>query len=166
MIVAIDGKPVHSPADVTPDDDRGDPSATRVRFTVRRGGREKVVALKTVAAPATARSARSSAIILDQAEQIQLPVRVSIDAGDVGGPSAGLAFALDVLQELGQNVDHGHKIAATGEIFLNGAVGPIGGIKQKTIGARAGGCGRFPRPGWGECARKPASTRTGCASSL
>ncbi|MDX6485825.1 MAG: Lon-like protease [Gaiellaceae bacterium] len=59
-----------------------------------------------------------------------------IDAGNVGGPSAGLAFALEVMEELGHNVDHGYKVAATGEIELNGRVTPIGGVKQKTFGAR------------------------------
>ena len=67
---------------------------------------------------------------------MKLPVPVKIDAGDVGGPSAGLAFALDIMEELGRNVDHGHKVAATGELALDGTVGPIGGVKQKTIGAR------------------------------
>ena len=43
--------------------------------------------------------------------------------GGVGGPSAGLAFALEVMEELGRNVDHGYTVAATGEIELNGAVG-------------------------------------------
>jgi len=72
-----------------------------------------------------------------QAAVIKLPVKVQIDAGNVGGPSAGLAFALEVLEKLGRRVDRGYKVAATGEIELNGAVGPIGGIKQKTFGARA-----------------------------
>ena len=144
VIVAIDGKPVHSPADVTRMM-KGRPVGDTVRFTVRRGGREKVIALKTVAAPDKSKRAIVG-IILDQAERIRLPVRVSIDAGGVGGPSAGLAFALDVLEELGKNVDHGHRIAATGEIFLNGAVGPIGGIKQKTIGARQAGVDAFLVP--------------------
>ena len=61
---------------------------------------------------------------------------MSINAGNVGGPSAGVAFALEVMEELGRDVVHGHKIAATGEIFADGSIGPIGGIKQKTIGAR------------------------------
>ena len=49
-------------------------------------------------------------------------MRIKIDAGGVGGPSAGLAFALDILQELGRNVTHGHKVAATGELSLDGTV--------------------------------------------
>ena len=124
---------------------KGRPVGDTVRFTVRRGGREKVVALKTVAAPDKSQRAIVGDL-LDQASGSACRVRVSIDAGGVGGPSAGLAFALDVLEELGQNVDRGHKIAATGEIFLNGAVGPIGGIKQKTIGARQAGVDAFLVP--------------------
>ncbi len=96
--------------------------------------------------PATARSGASSACCSRPTESIKLPLHVSIDAHGVGGPSAGLAFALDVLQELGRNVDRGHKIAATGEIFLDGSVGPIGGIKQKTIGAREAGVDAFLVP--------------------
>jgi len=75
-------------------------------------------------------------IILAPELDIRLPLKVRIDAGGVGGPSAGLAFALEVLEQLGRNVTHGHRVAATGEIFADGTVGPIGGIKQKTIGAR------------------------------
>ena len=85
-------------------------------------------------------------MILGDNESLRLPVRVSIDAGNVSGPSAGLAFALDVVQELGKNVDHGHKVAATGELSLDGRVGEIGGIKQKTIGAREAGVDVFLVP--------------------
>ena len=51
-----------------------------------------------------------------------------------------------MLEKLGHNVDRGNKIAATGEIYLNGAVGPIGGIKQKTFGAREAGVDAFLVP--------------------
>jgi PDZ domain-containing protein len=61
---------------------------------------------------------------------------VSIDAGNVGGPSAGLAFALEVMEKLGRRVDRGYKVAATGQIDLNGAVTPIGGVRQKIFDAR------------------------------
>jgi PDZ domain-containing protein len=61
---------------------------------------------------------------------------VAIDVGNVGGPSAGLAFALEVMEKLGRNVDRGYKVAATGQIELNGAVTPIGGVRQKIFDAR------------------------------
>ena len=68
--------------------------------------------------------------------RIVLPRRVTIDLGDIGGPSAGLPFALQVYQELGKDVDRGLRIAATGEIQLDGSVDPVGGLKQKTFGVR------------------------------
>jgi PDZ domain-containing protein len=71
----------------------------------------------------------------------------------VGGPSAGLPFALQVMEELGKDVVRGHKVAATGEIFPDGSVGPIGGIKQKTIGARKAGVDVFLVPEAGGNAR-------------
>jgi Lon-like protease len=71
---------------------------------------------------------------------------VKIDAGNVGGPSAGLAFALDVLEELGKDVDRGCRVAATGEIGLDGSVGPVGGLEQKTIGAKRAGAKVFLVP--------------------
>ena len=68
--------------------------------------------------------------------QLHVPFQIKFDLGDVGGPSAGLAFALQILEERGRDVDHGYKIAATGVIAPDGSVGPIGGVQQKTIGAR------------------------------
>jgi PDZ domain-containing protein len=117
-----------------------------VRLTLRRSDGTEVVSLRTAAASQKEPERAVVGILLEQAQEIRLPIRVSIDAGEVGGPSAGLAFALDVLEELGRNVDRGHRIAATGEIFLNGSVGAIGGIKQKTIGARKAGVEAFLVP--------------------
>jgi len=68
--------------------------------------------------------------------QLRVPFQIKFDLGDVGGPSAGLAFALQILEERGRDVDHGYKVAATGVIAPDGSVGPIGGVQQKTIGAR------------------------------
>jgi len=141
VIVAVDGKRVRTPDDVSAAMAKkhpGDP----VTFTVQRGSGTKVVHLRTVAAGNRA----VVGIFLDQSEDIHLPIPVSIDSGDIGGPSAGLAFALDVLEQLGINVDHGYKVAATGEMFLDGHVGPIGGIKQKVIGAREAGVDAFLVP--------------------
>jgi PDZ domain-containing protein len=144
VIVAVDGKPVQSPGSLT-SAMHGLRVGATVRFRVQRGSKTETVAIRTVAASHTSKKAIVG-IYVDQAESIHLPIRVSIDAGNVGGPSAGLAFALDVLEKLGHNVDRGNKIAATGEIFLNGDIGPIGGIKQKTFGARESGVDAFLVP--------------------
>jgi PDZ domain-containing protein len=68
--------------------------------------------------------------------ELRFPVDVEIDAGNIGGPSAGLAFALDIYDELGEDIDRGRRIVVTGTLDLDGRVGPIGGIEQKTLGAR------------------------------
>jgi Lon-like protease len=143
VIVAVDGTRVRTPDDVSRLM-RTKEAGSVVRFTLQRGGPDKVVSVKTVASPGSRRAIVG--VFLEQATEIRLPFPVSIDANGVGGPSAGLAFALDVMEELGRNVDGGRKIAATGELFLNGAVGPIGGIKQKTIGARRAGVDAFLVP--------------------
>jgi PDZ domain-containing protein len=75
-------------------------------------------------------------ILVDQDAEIELPIDVDIDLGRVGGPSAGLPFALEIARKLGRDVTHGCRIAATGALALDGTVIPIGGVKQKTIGAR------------------------------
>jgi Lon-like protease len=135
VIVAVDGTPVptvnalrtrvgaHRAGDV-------------VAITVRRG-KTTLVKKMTAASAGTGKDRRTViGIGTEQALDIHLPLKVRIDAGSVGGPSAGVAFALEVMEELGRDVVHGHKVAATGEIFADGSIGPIGGIKQKTIGAR------------------------------
>ena len=66
----------------------------------------------------------------------RIPVHVHFSTAGIGGPSAGLAFALDIYDSLtGRKLLHGNKVAVTGELALNGSVIPIGGVKQKTIGA-------------------------------
>ena len=144
VITAVDGKPIHDP--------RGVFNAMAkhrvgdvVRFTIRRGNQTLVVPIKTVASPTPPERAVVG-VLLETAVDVHLPIPVRIDAGGVGGPSAGLAFALDVLAKLKAGVLHGHRVAATGEIFPDGSIGPIGGIKQKTIGAREAGVDVFLVP--------------------
>ena len=116
-----------------------------VTLRIRRGSTLRTFRVKTIASPVE----RGRAIVgfaPDQAANIKLPINVEIDAGNVGGPSAGLAFTLEVLAELGHDVTHGYNVAATGEIELDGAVTPIGGVRQKIFGVRAAGAQVFLVP--------------------
>jgi len=150
VILDLDGKRVNTPRDVFNAMKRRKVGDV-VAFTVQRGKRTLVEKLKTVSSGTT--PARPIiGVLLETAYDIRLPIPVTIDAGNVGGPSAGLAFTLDVYEELGRDVTHGNKIAATGEINPDGSVGPIGGIKQKTIGARQAHVDAFLVPA-GENAR-------------
>ena len=73
----------------------------------------------------------------DAPPRAQLPVKVTISPRGLGrGPSAGLAFTLEVYDALtGHKLAKGRRIAVTGTIDLDGNVGEIGGVHQKVIGA-------------------------------
>jgi PDZ domain-containing protein len=143
-VTAVNGTRVLSPRDVFAAMQKTKVGRI-VKFTVRRAKQTLVVPIKTAASDQPPRRPVVG-VFLETALDIQLPFPVRIDAGNVGGPSAGLAFALEVMEELGRDVVHGHKVAATGEIFADGSIGPIGGIKQKTIGAREAGVDAFLVP--------------------
>jgi len=110
----------------------------RVRITFTRNHVQHTAQLRTIASHSKPRVPMIG-VAVTQAAAIKLPIGVTIDAGNVGGPSAGLAFALELTDKLGRDVDRGHQVAATGELYLDGSVGPIGGVKQKVIGARRAG---------------------------
>ena len=134
VIVGVNGVPVRTPAALRREIRRVDPGDD-LRLTLRRGGKTEDVTVRTVSDPQDA-SRTVVGILVDQDAEIDLPVEVDIDLGRVGGPSAGLPFALEIARQLGRDVTHGCRIAATGALALDGTVIPIGGVKQKTIGAR------------------------------
>lgn len=76
-------------------------------------------------------------VLLDNNKPIvEFPVNVHIDSLNVGGPSAGLMFTLQIMDQLTpEPLTHGMRIAGTGTIHLDETVGPIGGIHQKVFGA-------------------------------
>jgi PDZ domain-containing protein len=149
IITAVNGTRVTTSAEASAATRKGKIGGI-VRFTIQRNGKTLLETMRTVAGKKPRRPVVG--IFLGTATDVHLPIRVSIDAGNIGGPSAGLAFALEVMEKLGRDVVHGHKIAATGEIFADGSIGAIGGIKQKVIGAREAGVDAFLVPA-GENAR-------------
>ncbi|QCB95202.1 PDZ domain-containing protein [Cellulomonas shaoxiangyii] len=80
-----------------------------------------------------------------------LPVEVEISIDGIGGPSAGTMFALGIVDLLTpEDEADGEVIAGTGTIDVTGAVGPIGGIRQKMAGAERDGASWFLAPA-GNC---------------
>jgi PDZ domain-containing protein len=147
VVVAVNGEPTPTAAALHNALGRIRPGEV-VTLRVRRGGKLLTVRIRTIDDQGRA----LVGFVPDQAARIKLPIHVAIDTSGIGGPSAGLAFALEVMQKLGRNVLHGHRVAATGEIELNGGVAPIGGVKQKTYGVRKAGADVFLVPA-GENAR-------------
>ena len=144
VIVAVDGKQVRTRRDLLRLVGAHEPG-DELTIRVRRGTKREEVTLRAAADPRNPQRAVIG-VFVAQAASIELPIEVEIDLGNVGGPSAGLAFALDVLEELGQDVDGGRRIAATGELALDGSVAPVGGVKQKTIAVRRSGIEIFLVP--------------------
>jgi PDZ domain-containing protein len=118
------------------------PAGSSLQLTLVTGSKQRTVAVRSH----TSDGRTVIGVVVEPAVHVQLPVKVKINAGQIGGPSAGLAFALDIMEKLGRDVDHGHKVAATGELALDGQVLPVGGLKQKTIGARRAGVDIFLVP--------------------
>ena len=134
VIVAADAKRVRSTLelhDILARHKVGD----RVPVTFVRAGQTRHATITTSADPYDDNRAILG-IQPQPALSIRVPFQVKFNLENVGGPSAGLAFALQILEELGRNVDHGYKVAATGVIAPDGSIGQIGGARQKIFGAR------------------------------
>lgn len=64
--------------------------------------------------------------------EVQLPNRVTIQSENIGGPSAGLMFTLEIMNQVSkEDLTKGYRIAGTGEILEDGTIGKIGGIAHK-----------------------------------
>ena len=113
-----------------------------VSMTVTRKGKEQTLEVPTVAGQG-GRTALGVLLGLDH----DFPAKVTIDAGAIGGPSAGLMFSLGIYDKLTPGpLAGGRQIAGTGTIDDEGKVGPIGGIRQKLAGARSDGAAYFLAP--------------------
>jgi Lon-like protease len=87
-------------------------------------------------------------IRLADTAEVKLPFAIDIDTGQIGGPSAGLAFTLTVMDELTPGeLTGGKRIAVTGTMNVSGEVGPIGGLRQKAAAVKREGVA-VHRAGW------------------
>jgi len=86
-------------------------------------------------------------VVVETRSTYTLPFDVNIDVGQIGGPSAGLALTLGLLDVLSNGeLTGGHRVAATGTISLDGAVGDVGGVAQKAVAVRKAGAQIFLVP--------------------
>ncbi|MCR4398457.1 MAG: hypothetical protein NUV93_05790, partial [Firmicutes bacterium] len=99
-----------------------------------------------------------------------IPVPVSIDTGNVTGPSAGLMLSLEIIEQLnrGASLAGGMRVAGTGTIAPGGDVGPVGGVTQKVVAAERAGMQVFftPRENAGEATAAARKIRIVPVSSL
>jgi Lon-like protease len=144
VIEAVDGTPVTGETALS-SLITAHPAGTTLQLKVLRGG-------KTLTIPVASKLSGSTPVIgVDVQEQYQFPFTVNITVGNIGGPSAGMMFALGIIDKLTKdNLTGGKFIAGTGEITASGQVQPIGGIQQKMVGARDAGATVFLAPA-GNC---------------
>ena len=120
------------------------PEGTRVTLGVNRGEQQTTAALTTIAPQ---EGTTGSLLGLSLKISVDSTVEASFGLSDVGGPSAGMMFALGVVDEITPgSLTGGKDISGTGTINMDGQVGPIGGIQQKMAGARNSGSRFFLAP--------------------
>ncbi len=138
-IVAVDGQPVDEPNDLT-----GLLGAhavgDQVALVVDRASSDEDEPIQLSLAAAADDPSRGVLGVSVQDRDPTFPFDVSIDSGEVGGPSAGLAFTLGLIDFLTPGeLTGGKPIATTGTIRPDGSVGPVGGVEQKTAAVRRAG---------------------------
>ena len=140
VLVTVDGDPATTSDAVRAAVQRHKPGDT-FPVVVRRDGKEQTVTART--ADSDGRTVMGVGLRLDY----DLPVDVTLRTGNVGGPSAGLMFSLAIYDALTPGeLTGGKNIAGTGTMDDKAVVGPIGGIRQKLIGARRAGADYFLAP--------------------
>ena len=122
-------------------------------FTVRKGGTAAPVPVPVTLRTHRGRRGRRQTVTLDLGIQPEdqvdytYPFPVSIDVTNIGGPSAGLAMTLGVIDALTSgSVTGGHTVAATGTMDASGDVGDVGGVPQKTVAVENAGATIFLVP--------------------
>ncbi|NJP32290.1 YlbL family protein [Micromonospora thermarum] len=151
VVTSVDGQPVTVAARLT-ELIRAKPAGTALAIGYTRNG-----AAATARITSREQDGRPRiGIEIDQ--QQPHPFTLTIDLEDIGGPSAGLMFALGIVDKLTpQDLTGGRIIAGTGTIDDEGRVGPIGGIAQKLVGAKDAGATAFlvPADNCAEAVRNP-----------
>jgi PDZ domain-containing protein len=140
VITAVDGKPVTGPTGLQ-QLIYAHPAGSTLTVTIVRNGQTKQVMV------GTKEVSGHPVMGVEITGQYKFPFTVTITVGDIGGPSAGMMFALGIIDKLtGLNLTGGRFIAGTGEITAAGQVEAIGGIQQKMVGARDAGATIFLTP--------------------
>jgi PDZ domain-containing protein len=135
-IRAINDVPITTVVDIRSQIEGLAPGDT-MEVTIERGGVESTVTVE-LAEREDEPGVPMIGVVLG--ELTQPPFPVDIEAGDVGGPSAGMMHTLAIIDTLTKGeLTKGHVVAGTGTIRIDGTVGNIGGIRQKVVAAEAAG---------------------------
>ncbi|HET9442128.1 MAG TPA: S16 family serine protease, partial [Acidimicrobiales bacterium] len=159
VIKAIDGRPVNLVSDATTIISSHQPGDELVIDVTQPDGTEpRQVRVPVAADPEQGGKTVLGVFLRSFKRDFDLPFDVDINSGNIGGPSAGLAFTLGIIDALTPGeLTGGNKVAVTGTIEMDGSVGDVGGVAQKTSAVKAAGATVFLVPaGEYEVARQRA----------
>src|SRR5690606_16554270 len=143
VIVSADGAPVTDAESLRGIVNRGDGEPVELAF--ERDGEPQTVAVTPKQTESNGETTWLLGITL--MNEFDFPIDVTIQLNNVGGPSAGMMFALGIIDVLTPGeLNGGEQVAGTGTISAGGEIGPIGGIRQKLYGARSAGAEWFLAP--------------------
>lgn len=155
VVTKVDGQPVTSAPKLT-ELVRSKPAGTALTIEYTRGGKPATTKITTRAA-----EDEPPRIGVEIEPKQPHPFELKIDLAEIGGPSAGLMFALGIIDKIEpEDLTGGKIIAGTGTIDDEGNVGPIGGIAQKLVGAKEAGAVYFLTP-IDNCTEAKANARPG-----
>lgn len=118
---------------------------SKMTLTYRRGKKEAEVTAPLIKLKGTNQA--GIGITLVTKSRIASKQKIEIEAGNIGGPSAGMMFTLQIYELLiGKNLTRGRAIAGTGEMLWDGTIGRIGGIEEKVVAAHEAGAEIFLAP--------------------
>ncbi|MRH42149.1 PDZ domain-containing protein [Aquibacillus halophilus] len=122
---------------------------TVITVTIERDGEELTEEIKLESFPGMDDKV-GIGIQLVTNRNVKVDPELTFASGNIGGPSAGLMFSLEIYDQLTEeDITKGYQIAGTGEISYEGEVGSIGGIDKKVIAADKEGCDVFFAPNEG-----------------
>jgi len=145
VLVALNGVPITSHLQLIEQLSEV-PPGDQVVLSVLRDGEPLDLPITTTSAPLSDGSERA-ALGVFVASDFEFPIDVQIQIERIGGPSAGMMFALAIIDLLTPEDElNGQTVAGTGTVETDGMIGPIGGIEQKMHGALRDGAQWFLAP--------------------
>jgi Lon-like protease len=163
VVEFVNGRRVHQAAQIAPIVHKLKPGAAAHLVILRR---HRLTRIDVLTVPSKngqlTKHGKTPLIGISMVDQYVIPIKMTVNPGDIGGPSAGLMFTLGIVERLEhRDLARGCSVAGTGTITYPGIVGEIGGAKQKIIAARNSGAKYFLVPDFPDNVQPALANRDG-----
>jgi PDZ domain-containing secreted protein/Zn-dependent protease/CBS domain-containing protein len=147
VIVAVDGRRIRLASDLG-EEIRSRPEGTEFELRIKRGGSRRTETVRSARIPVESEEFVGIGVVVEtRGLSVDLPFTIEFRSRDIGGPSAGAAYAM-AIADLLERADfaRGRTIAVTGTVDLEGDIGPVDGVAAKAEGAEEAGADLFLVP--------------------